>query len=124
MGFWTGALFDLRQKEFSEDDRAVLLYIPGREHKRHPLSSAQLPQLIHRRTIFDQFRAVAPAKLFPSFSTMPEPGSQLRCRGNVFHPMIDLSISLGQPPWPQSLDKNAQAIIVRQDLVGSFQFDL
>jgi hypothetical protein len=37
--------------------------------------------------------------------------------------MIDLSGGLGQSPRPQPFDKNAQAVIIRGNLVSPLQFD-
>src|SRR5665213_1196907 len=71
-----------------------------------------------------QLVAVAAAKLVPTIRIVPEPLAQLGAGRNLLHPLIQGRVYLRHPARPQSVDKDAPAVLDVYGLVCSLQFDV
>src|SRR5258708_31730926 len=100
----------------------IYLRVVRRIDECHQLAFAKLTKL--RKTgIAGQFCLVATAKLSKSLRLVVEPDPQFRARGNILHPNGEVRLCFRDAAWPQSINKDARAVLRTCRLIDAFDLE-
>jgi precorrin-6Y C5,15-methyltransferase (decarboxylating) CbiT subunit len=106
-----------------EDDGVIVLFVCGGIEKRKRSRLGVSKQFLDPFGAIIEFVAVPLSEITPSVRVMVEPFPEVVTGGHLFHPVVQLSLLLRNPTWPQSIDENSGTIFGIGILVDAFGTD-
>ena len=112
------------EKQIFQHDSVVMFVVMRGVDECDGSILRELTQSLEFDWMLADFRAVAPSEFRPPLDSMSEPLAQLSAGRDLFDPLIDRRIRLLQSARPQSVDKDAPAILGGGWFVGSLYPDV
>jgi len=92
------------QNQIAKDDGIIVSFVASGKDERERPFTRQRTQVIELLGMLVHLLRVTILKLGPAGGVVSEPLSQRSARGDVLHPLIDLSLRLVGAPRLQSVD--------------------
>lgn len=102
---------------------AVVLLIACGEDEGHRAAPQVLLDPADRLRVGIQLRPITPHELLPARAVVAEPLAQFGAGRHVLEPEICGRFLLAQPPGPQALHQDAQAVFAGRRFIDAFQAD-
>jgi len=112
------------QNQIAKDDGIIVSFVASGKDERERPFTRQRTQVIELLGMLVHLLRVTILKLGPAGGVVSEPLSQRSARGDVLHPLIDLSLRLVDAPRLQSVDQDALAVRTGRRLVSPLQLDV